>query len=378
MGKPTLLIFVEYFLPGYKWGGPIQSVANLIGILHPYYDISVVTRDRDFLDTEAYPTIVSNKWLDGESYRIMYCSPDKLTLRLVYTLGQSSAFDFVYANSLFGKLTHALLLLSGLTGRRIIIAPRGELQPGALRLKYYKKYPFVRIIKAISRGQITWHATNEVEQKSIRNLFPASRIGVAPVVLAPDTPRQLQPRSTYQKQTGVAKLVFIARLTPVKGLLFLFDVLASIRELSIELDIFGPVDDEAYWRTCQNALAKLTPNCSVTYRGVLAHKEVNTTLRNYDFFILPTHSESFGHAIFEALSVGVPVIISDQTPWQQLVSRQAGWDIPLQKQHWFSVLKQAVAMGNDVYTTLSEGARSIVEKYVNEQQLGEKYRMLFS
>ncbi|MBD2704797.1 glycosyltransferase [Spirosoma sp. BT702] len=378
MRKPTLLIFVEYFLPGYKWGGPIQSVANLIGILHPHYDISIVTRDRDFLDVKPYPAIVNNEWLIKENYRIMYCSPDLLTRRLVYTLARSPAFDFVYANSLFGKLSHGLLLLSWLTGRHIVIAPRGELQPGALRLKYYKKYPFVRIVKAISRGQITWHATNEAEQKAIRQLFPASRIGIAPVVLAPDTPRQLQPRLTYQKQAGLVKLVFIARITPVKGLLFLFEILASIRDLSIELDIFGPIDNESYWRSCQNVLAKLTPNCSATYRGVLAHPLVNATLRNYDFFILPTHSESFGHSIFEALSVGVPVIISDQTPWQQLVLQQAGWDIPLQKQHWLSVLKQAVDMGDDAYTTLSEGARSIVEKYVNEQQLGEKYRLLFS
>ncbi|GAB4001654.1 hypothetical protein GCM10028807_58340 [Spirosoma daeguense] len=379
MHKPKLLIFAEYFLPGYKWGGPIQSVANLIQILRAHYTIFLITRDRDFLDKAPYVNIQRNEWLTRDGYQIMYCSPDKLTLLSIYKLVRESSFDFTYTNSLFGKLTHGLLLLNWLTGRRIIIAPRGELQPGALRLKSYKKYPFVWLVKLLSRGQIVWHATNVAEQEAIKRIFPASPVGIAPVVLAPDTPKQLQPRATYRKQTGRARLVFISRITSVKGLTFLLDVLSDVStKHRIELDIFGPIDDDVYWRNCQKKIREIGSSCTVTYRGLLPHDEVNTTLKNYDFFVLPSLSESFGHAIFEAFSVGIPVIISDQTPWRNLVFRKAGWDIPHQKQQWLDVLREIIAMDNERYNALSEGARSLAETYINDEHFLEKYQLLFS
>ena len=42
MTKPSLLIFIEHYLPGYKFGGPIQSVANLVELLKPHYVLSIV------------------------------------------------------------------------------------------------------------------------------------------------------------------------------------------------------------------------------------------------------------------------------------------------------------------------------------------------
>ncbi len=53
------------------------------------------------------------------------------------------------------------------------------------------------------------------------------------------------------------------------------------------------------------------------------------TLAQHDVLFLPTRSENFGHVIHEALSVGVPVLISDQTPWSDLEANGAGWNIAL-------------------------------------------------
>ena len=378
MSKPKLLIFVEYYLPGYKWGGPVQSVSNLVLLLKRDYDIFVVTRDRDFLDTKPYPGIVQDEWLDRDGYQVIYLSPARLTLRSVYRLVRSESFDFVYTNSLFGQFSHGLLLMAWLAGQRLVVAPRGELNPGALRLKSYKKYPFMQLVKGIPTGRITWHATDQNELQAIKRNFPESQVGVVPVVLAPDTPKQLEQRQTYQKQTGRARLVFIGRITPVKGLAFLADLLACVTDWPIELDIYGPVDAPGYWQACQQVFAKTTPNCCVTYKGILEHNRVNATLASYDFFILPTFGENFGHAIFEAFSVGLPVIISDQTQWRQLAHRQAGWDTPLQKNQWLTVLKTAVAIDSTAYATMSKAARAVAEQYMSSEQFDEKYRLLFS
>lgn len=45
-------------------------------------------------------------------------------------------------------------------------------------------------------------------------------------------------------------------------------------------------------------------------------------------FLLPSHSENFGLAIAEAMSHGVPVLVTDTTPWTALNALDAGWCVP--------------------------------------------------
>ena len=64
--------------------------------------------------------------------------------------------------------------------------------------------------------------------------------------------------------------------------------------------------------------------------------------------------DSFGHVILEALSAGLPVIISDQTPWRDLASKQTGWDLPLEQGDQFiAVLQECIDMSGRRYEELS-------------------------
>ena len=94
-------------------------------------------------------------------------------------------------------------------------------------------------------------------------------------------------------------------------------------------DIYGPMEDEVYWARCEALIAKLPSHITVSYKGPIPNQDVPQTLSQYDLFFMPTHGENFGHVIHEALMSGVPCLISDQTPWRDLESQQAGYDLPL-------------------------------------------------
>ncbi len=66
-------------------------------------------------------------------------------------------------------------------------------------------------------------------------------------------------------------------------------------------------------------------------------------LPGYDRFFLAPFSENFGHAINEALSAGVPVVISDKTPWRNLQEKGMGWDLPLDNRRAFIEVIEAMA-----------------------------------
>jgi len=70
---------------------------------------------------------------------------------------------------------------------------------------------------------------------------------------------------------------------------------------------------------------------------------VRPTLRKHDLFFFPTLGENFGHVIFESLAAGVPVLVSDQTPWRDLDQRGAGWVRSLEDVQGFANVIDAYA-----------------------------------
>jgi len=52
-----ILTSVGYYLPGYKAGGPIRTLANMVDKLGDDFQFKIVTADRDFDDMKPYPEI---------------------------------------------------------------------------------------------------------------------------------------------------------------------------------------------------------------------------------------------------------------------------------------------------------------------------------
>ena len=72
--------------------------------------------------------------------------------------------------------------------------------------------------------------------------------------------------------------------------------------------------------------------------------QVRATIARHDLFLLPTRGENFGHVIFESLAAGVPVLVSDRTPWRDLDARGSGWVRSLETPEAFvDVLESAAA-----------------------------------
>jgi glycosyltransferase involved in cell wall biosynthesis len=108
----------------------------------------------------------------------------------------------------------------------------------------------------------------------------------------------------------------------------------AIRVLSlvtapVDFSIYGPIEDEAYWTKCRTLIAALPPRIHVTYEGIVRPENVVSTLARHQLFLLPTRGENFGHVIHDALSAGLPLLISNQTPWRELEEKGIGWDLPL-------------------------------------------------
>ena len=60
--KKKVLIFIDWYLPGYKAGGPVQSISNMVEHLKEEFDFSIITRNTDYCERTPYSNILSNQW----------------------------------------------------------------------------------------------------------------------------------------------------------------------------------------------------------------------------------------------------------------------------------------------------------------------------
>jgi glycosyltransferase involved in cell wall biosynthesis len=125
-------------------------------------------------------------------------------------------------------------------------------------------------------------------------------------------------------------------------------------------------------------MEKLPQNVKANYKGVIPNSEVNSTLSSYDAMLMPTLGENFGHIILESFIAACPVIISDQTPWQNLEETKAGWAIPLNQQSKFvEVIALLAKMDTNEFKQLSHGAYQKAKSFIENKELISSNRALF-
>ncbi|HHD81113.1 MAG TPA: glycosyltransferase, partial [Campylobacterales bacterium] len=150
-------------------------------------------------------------------------------------------------------------------------------------------------------------------------------------------------------------------------------------EESLIFDIYGPIEDKDYWLRCQQIFADMPDNITISYKGFVEPSMIQSTLGKYHLFFLPTKGENFGHAIVEAMQVGLIPLISNKTPWQDLESFTAGFSLSLENPDSFSTAIRKVAQfDNEEFLIVSENVKKYITQKVNSDETLEKYKIFFN
>lgn len=373
--KPKILILCDFYLPGFKSGGGMRTLVNMIERLGDDYDFRVVCRDHDGkADKTPYTTVKINAWNSIGKAQVFYVSKENIKLGKVKEIVQEINPKSIYSNSYFSTFTILLLLLrrfKQINDIPIIIAPEGELSDGALQLKKGKKVIYLKMASSLNLYRdIIWKSTAVFEaEESKKFKGTGGKIFIAPNMpprtIFPEYKQSLKP----YKNKGELKLVFLSRVHPKKNLKYLLELLKKIED-AVTLDIYGPINETDYFESCQKIIAELPSNIKVEFKGEVSHEKVSQTLVKYHFFVLPTLGENFGHVFIEALAAGCPLIISDRTPWLDLEKREVGWDLPLEAaDKWIDVLKRCLRMDNELYTKVSSNARAFALEWLADAEV---------
>lgn len=344
-----IFVLLDYYLPGYKSGGSLRSLCNLVERMGDNFEFWIFTRDRDLGDPEPYPGVVIDAWNRLGKARVFYSSPRFLNPWSLRRLIQQAGPNVVYLNSFFSPRSVLYLILRRLyllPDLPVILAPRGEFSPGALRFGAVKKRAYILMTRCLGLLQGTLvQASSQQEAEEIRAVFGGEvNLKVAPD-LSPMVPGSHQTRAARPtKKAGEARFVFVSRISPKKNLSLALSLLSKVRG-EILFDIYGPQEDAAYWSACQELIRKAPASVRINYMGPVPNERVREILSQYHFFLFPTLGENFGHVIIEAATAGCAILISDKTPWRDLRARGVGWNLPLHRMDsWQAALQECVDM----------------------------------
>ncbi len=370
---------VDWYSPGFKAGGPIRSAVNFSDQLEHELDIWVLTSDRDLGDEAPYENIPSDQWVSYKNHQVYYASPAYMKWKKILELIRAARPDYIYLNSMFSRFYSVYPMLMkklGLLETKIVLAPRGMLKDSALLHKAAKKKLFLSMYRILGiHRNVIFQATDDTEEKDIVmqfgknvNIFKAGNLpGSQPLYLPPSG-----------KMPGEIKIIFIGRIHPIKNLDFLLGVLQQIRG-RVELTVIATLEDKSYWNQCQEIIRNLPSNISVQLLQDFPHENITGMIQQHHIFALPTQGENFGHSVFESLAAGRPVLISDQTPWRNLVSLKAGWDLPLSDLKAFeNIIIKVLNMDNSELSEWCQGAWNHACSYIQSSSGKKSYLKQFS
>ena len=374
--KKKILIFVDWYKPSFKAGGPIRSVHNIVNLLHEDFDFYIITSDRDLCDTAPINGIERDVWVIAGGLRVMYLSSSTFNIFRIFKIFRLIRPDVVYLNSLFSvKFSIFPMIISRFLGLKVVLAPRGMLGKGALFFKKVKKHLYINTSKILGLyNGINWHATSIRERDDIISFFG----GKTRIFIAPNITTVVKSKfSNKVKNQNSVNLLFLSKITPKKNLVYIIEILQQIPDLNIHLTIAGPIENQRYWQKCLDMLKKMPESISFTITGAILHEEIEELFQSVHFLILPTFHENYGHVIVESLIFECPVIISENTPWNNLENKGVGWDIELnQKQKWIDILRRCVTMSQTEYDTMCVKSAEYAKEINNESVVNDS-RMLF-
>src|SRR5882762_2881491 len=100
--KPVILVFADWFVPGFKAGGPISSCLNFALLMKDDYDVYVFTSDTDFGETVSYD-LPPDTWINNidPGFKVYYARRKRISFWQIREVINELNPDFLYLNNMY-------------------------------------------------------------------------------------------------------------------------------------------------------------------------------------------------------------------------------------------------------------------------------------
>lgn len=333
-------------------GGPSRSVPMFVrGLAEIGVEVTLMVIKSNDMNLHA---------LDGTTAKV-HLLPSNYKKKDLEDFVKQERFDVIHGQCIWEPLFHQMRVLADKYHIPYILTPRGTLEPWSLQQSKWKK----RIARWLYQDNdlkrcACIYATAEMEAQHIRQLGFKNPICIIPNGIETASYPCRNDSNRVKKQ-----VLFLSRIHPKKGIEILIAVWKKINTLypNWNLKIVGN-GDPAYIAGLKDKVISMCLQDSVEICPPVFGKEKHGLYCNSSLFVLPSYSENFGMVIAEALSCGVPVVTTDNTPWSILNETGTGWCIPLSEDSLFETMKEALNTPlASLYEMGQKGSKMVFEHF---------------
>lgn len=356
-------------------GGPSRSVPMFVrGLSQVGVDITLMIIKSGDMNLHA---------LDGTTAKIHLLPPNYTKMHLEEFVAREK-FDLIHGQCIWEPLFHQMLQVADKYGIPYISTPRGTLEPWSLQQKKWKK----RIARWLYqdkdlRRAACIYTTAVMEAEHIRELGFKNPICIIPNGIETDGYPCRKDISMEKKQ-----ILFLSRIHPKKGIEILIDAFAGLHKDYPDWIVTIVGNGDAVY--IESLKAKVKNLGLETVVQLLPPVYGDAKIRLYQessIFCLPSYSENFGMVIAEAMSCGLPVITTNNTPWQVLNGasgmiesigdERIGWCIDLTLENLAMTLKEAMSLPAESLFQLGQRGSRLISENFNYQKVAIKNRDLY-
>ena len=352
-------------------GGPSRSVPLLVkGLSETGLDVTLMTYRSEDMNTHA---------LEGTDAKLKVLehgtSPKEIEQYIV-----NEGFDIIQLQSIWDLRYHMVARIARKYRIPYIITPRGMLEPWSLSQNSWKKkiglwcYQLRDLNKAAGV-----YATAEMEAKHVRDL------GIKIPIAIINNGIETEDYSCRTTMDVVKKQVlFLSRLHVKKGIELLIEAWKGLKTdfPDWQLLIVGNGEEE-YVNSLQKKVSEAGLTEMVKVMPPVFGKAKHELYCESALFCLPSFSENFGMVVAEALSCGVPVITTNDTPWQILnwdaeSKSRTGWCIDLSVANLEKTLREAMSLTPSILYEMGQKGSELVYNNFNYHSVADKTKDFYN
>jgi glycosyltransferase involved in cell wall biosynthesis len=319
------------------YGGPSQMVMGLSKALAEQgADVTVLTTDSNGDAGQPPLDVPLDRPVEQDGYQIRYfrCSPFrryKFSLPLLQWLAShAQTFDVAHIHALFSPVSSAAATIARYQHLPYVLRPLGTLDPADLRKKQRLKQVYATLLERPNlAGAAAVHFTSTQEAKVSERFGVPTRDWVIPLGVSLPRSSDAQIRESLGISSDRPLLLFMSRVDPKKGLDLLIPTLGELVAEGIDFHfvLAGSNPQDPDYEAKIRAQIQASPLAGRTsIMGFVSGDRKTALLQAADLFVLPSYYENFGIAVAEAMSVGIPVVISDQVHiCEEIRQAEAGW-----------------------------------------------------
>ena len=353
-----------------EWGGPVTALQGLTAALEEQGVQSEIatTRGRRVGESDApTPHSVVHRF-DTDILARFWTAHSRHVAK--FLKNRIREFDVVHVHEIWHYPGYVGFRAARECRIPYVLSPRGELHEQRLRHKRLKKRLYMTMLQSqIIDSADSIHALTMAEKTRIRQLGFTAPVFVSPNGVrlihvqnsAKDVPAFL---SRYPQLANKRIILFLGRMHSIKGLDVLAESFSKIAEKFQDsmLLLVGPDEDDTI-RRMKSALRSSGNLDRVVFTGTLTGSDKWVAYHCAHTFVLPSYAEGFSNSVLEAMSAGVPVIISEQCNFPEVANHGAGFVVEAREQHVTDAIT-ALLSDDDLHRRMGQNGRRLVsERY---------------